>query len=552
MRNLLFLLLILPSLIFSSPILKNNGIVVSEQRIASDIGASILKEGGNAIDAAVAVGYALAVVDPCCGNIGGGGFMNIHLADGRNIILNFREKAPLLANKNMFSKLDTPVDGSIKGYLSVATPGTVLGLDTALQKYGTFSRKKVMAPAIQLAEKGFIITPYEAARYQKYAKDFAKEPNVSSIFLSNGKVLHAGDRLVQKDLANTLRQIADFGAHAFYHGSIAHKIVAASKANGGILTLKDFAKYRVKFQQPLICYYHEYTLVLPPPPSSGGIVLCEMLNILENFPLSKMGFHTSQSSRTIVEAMRYGFYDRNNRLGDPDFVHNPIDLLISKPYAKKISDIIKQSNNPPPHKVIQFEKELTDTTHYSVVDKKGNAVAVTYTLNGFFGSLVIAGDTGFFLNDEMDDFATKIGEANKFGLIEYDANAIAPGKQPLSSMTPTLAFKNNQLYLITGSPGGPRIITSVLLHLLNLFDYHLSLQDSIYKPRFHYQGEPDRIDLEPHALPLAVQQQMQKWGYHFQPQDQWGAIEAIKCNGDECEGANDIRRPDGGVGALKS
>jgi len=361
------------------------GMVVSEDRLASTVGANILRAGGNAIDAAVAVGYALAVVNPCCGNIGGGGFMTLHLANGKNIFINFREKAPLKAHKDMF--LDT--QGNIipnkttDGYLAVAVPGTVMGLNLALKKYGTMTRAQVMSPAIQLAQQGYIITPYAAKQFAKFADDFKKSQNIAHIFLRDGKTYQAGERLVQKNLARTLQLIADEGTDAFYKGPIAAAIVKASQTHGGILTLADFANYHAQISTPIQCQYHGYTIVSAPPPSSGGVTLCELTNILENFPLRSYGYRSTQSISTIIEAMRYAFKDRNTQLGDPDFVDNPLQQLLSKEYAKQIAKKIRDTYFIPHADHPAPPKELTDTTHYSVVDAKGNAAAVTYTLNGF-------------------------------------------------------------------------------------------------------------------------------------------------------------------------
>lgn len=532
---------------FSADISKyHGGMVVSENKIASQIGSDILRAGGNAIDAAVAVGYALAVVNPCCGNIGGGGFMTIHLAKGKDIFLNFREKAPLNIKKILYlDEKGKPIaDKTTTGYLAVAVPGTVLGLDTALQKYGTMSRKQVMSPAIQLAERGYIITAYEAKQFQAFANDFRTQPNVASVFLKNGHSYRRGERFIQTDLANTLKLISDKGPSAFYHGPIAKAIVTASQMRGGVLTLSDFARYNVEELPPIRCDYLGYTIISAPPPSSGGTMLCEMLNILENFPLNTLGYHTAKSSRLIIEAMRYAYTDRN-QLGDPHFVNNPIDQLLSKNYAQQISERIK-NDTPITFNQTILNQEKTDTTHYSIMDKNGNAVAVTYSLNGFFGARVIADHTGFFLNNEMDDFSISSGIANKFGLIQSDKNIVAPGKRPLSSMTPTIITKNGKVFMVLGSPGGPRIITAVLLTILNIIDYQFSLQQAINAPRFHYQGQPDIVEAEPLAFSFLTTKRLEHMGYQISTQNTWAAIEAIMVNpNNELTGANDNRRPDG-------
>jgi gamma-glutamyltranspeptidase/glutathione hydrolase len=528
-------------------IVAHHAIVVSEVKSASQIGIDILKAGGNAIDAAVSVGYALSVVNPCCGNIGGGGFMLIHLATGDNIFINFREKAPLAATKNMFLDANGNVipNKTTYGYLAVSVPGTPLGLDTALQKFGTMKREEVMAPAINLALNGHVVTKTEAKWFRAYAKEFQKQPSVAKIFLKDGGPYEEGDRLFQRDLAKTLMLISKYGPRAFYEGPIAHEIVKASQEAGGILTSRDFADYRVEILKPIECSYRNYTVLSSPPPSSGGVALCEMLNILENFNLKEMGHQSPVSLRYIIESMRYGFWDRNTELGDPNFVKVPVDKLISKSYASDLSEQIRHSNFIVRHYEMS-KHELTDTTHYSIVDKEGNAVAVTYTINGFFGAKVIAGNTGFFLNDEMDDFTAQVGEENKFGLVQSSKNDIRPGKRPLSSMTPTIVLKNNRVFMVLGSPGGPRIITSLLLTILNVIDYGMNIKEAINAPRFHYQGIPDAIDIEPFALPFFTTKKLEYLGYHFTSQETWGAVEAILIDTQgKLYGANDYRRPDG-------
>lgn len=523
------------------------GMVVSEHELASEIGADILRKGGNAIDAAVAVGYALAVVTPCCGNIGGGGFMLIHLQDGKNVFLNFREKASENANPNMyFDKNGKPLPSeALKGYLAVAVPGTVLGFDTALQKYGTMKRSDVMAPAIQLAQKGYLVSKYQAKLFARFTQDFRRQPNVSAIFLKDGEPYQAGDRLIQKDLANSLQLIADQGPRAFYEGPIAQTIVAESKAHGGILTLADFANYNVEELTPIYCSYRGYDIVSAPPPSSGGVTLCEMLNILENFPLKQLGYHSKRGLTYIIEAMHYGYLDRNNKLGDPNFIKNPTEQLTSKSYARTISEKIRREDLLSP--LIPALQEPTQTTHFSVIDDKGNAVSTTFTLNGWFGAGVIAGNTGFFLNNEMDDFSAGANVPNQYGLLQSDTNNIQPGKRPLSSMTPTLISKNGHLFLVIGSPGGPRIITSVLLATLNIIDYGMSAQEAVDAPRFHYQVTPNVIFIEPLALSFQKQKELELEGYHFLTEDRWSAVEAILVNpiDNAVYGASDDRRPDG-------
>jgi gamma-glutamyltranspeptidase / glutathione hydrolase len=512
-----------------------DAMVVTAQHLASDVGAAILRQGGNAIDAAVAVGYALAVTHPCCGNLGGGGFMIIHLADGKSTFINFREKAPLAATANMFLDANgNPIpERSLDGYLAVGVPGTVLGLETAREKYGTLPRATLMAPSIALAQEGFVLTQGDVDVLESATAEFQKQSNVAPIFLKRRAALEPGDRLVQRDLAATLRAISAGGPDAFYRGPIAAAVVAAARANGGILTLEDFASYTVTESPPIACQYRGYTVFSAPPPSSGGVTLCEMLQILQGYPLKALGFHSSQSIHDMVEAMRYAYRDRNLYLGDPAFVSNPVARLISTQNAQAIRARIA------PHRAtssaslgaVGAAHENATTTHYSVVDAKGNAVSVTYTINDDFGAKVIAGSTGFFLNDEMDDFTVKPGAANLFGLVQGSANAIAPGKRPLSSMTPTIVLKDGAPLLVLGTPGGARIITTVLEIIVNVIDYGMPLQEAVDAPRIHHQWLPDTVAAEPFALSAATVAALARMGYHVVPLEPWGAGNAAEAIG---------------------
>jgi len=538
--------------VYPPPVYARHGMVVTAQHLASRVGLEILKEGGNAVDAAVAVGYALAVVHPCCGNIGGGGFMLIHLADGRNTFLNFREKAPLKASRNMYlDKQGNVIKGaSTRGYLAIGVPGTVLGLETALKRYGTMSRAQVMAPAIKLAREGFTLNRGDVELLNHRVRQFAREPNVAAIFLNHGKPYRAGDRLVQKDLAKTLELIEKNGPKAFYDGPIAKAVVHASNANGGILTLKDFKDYNVEWETPVSCRYRGYTVYSSPPPSSGGTTICEILNVLQGYPMSFFGFHSAESVHYLVEAMRHAYVDRNTQLGDPDFVHNPLSKLLSPQHAAAIRAQIDPYRATPsselgPKKLLH---EGNNTTQYSVVDNQGNAVAVTYTINFWFGTGKIAGDTGFFLNDEMDDFTSKPGVPNLYGLVQGERNAIAPGKRPLSSMSPTIVLNpKGGLFMVTGSPGGSRIITITLETILNVIDHGMDIQAAVDAPRIHNQWLPDLVYLEPGALSDDTRQKLADMGYRFKTQHPWGADEAILVSPTtgELEGANDDRRPSG-------
>ena len=515
-----------------------HGMVVSSQRLASEAGVAILKAGGNAVDAAVAVGYAEAVVNPCCGNIGGGGFMVLHLADGRDVFINFRETAPAAASANMYLDAQGNVvkGASLYGYLAAGVPGTVLGLETALAEYGSLPRAKVMAPAIKLARDGFVLTRADTDILDQPIDRFRAEPTVAAVFLrKDGTALQPGDRLVQRDLANTLQAIADRGPDAFYKGRIPAEIESQAKAHGGILTAADFANYKVTVGAPLGCTYRGYRFLSAPPPSSGGVTMCETLNILETYDLKAMGFHSADAVHAMVEAMRHAYLDRNTYLGDPAFIANPIDRLLSKDYAAQIratipADKATASKDLTPG-VAPHEK--TETTHYSVVDQAGNAASVTYTINGLFGAVVIAGHTGFFLNDEMDDFTTKPGVPNLFGLVQGAANAIAPGKRPLSSMSPTLVTKDGKVFLVLGSPGGSRIITITLETALNIIDYGMEPQEAVDAPRIHHQWLPDQVYLEPWSVSPDTARLLTGMGYTLVPQTPWGAAELIAIGPDK-------------------
>lgn len=528
------------------------GMAVSEHRLASEAGARILAAGGNAIDAAVAMGYVLAVVNPCCGNIGGGGFMTLRLADGRALFLNFRETAPAAARADMFAgpndvSRPAPAPSSRRGWLAVATPGSVMGLDQALSRHGRLKREAVMAPAIALAREGFALTRADTDILDSAAAAFAHDPAARSIFLRpDGSALRPGDRLVQSDLANVLQQISEGGPDAFYRGPVARAVAAASRAQGGILTEQDFANYTVTEQPPLACSYRGSEILSAPPPSSGGVTLCEILNILEGYDMKALGFHSARAVHLMVEAMRHAYRDRNSLLGDPAFVAIPLDRLLSKDYAASIRARIDPARATPAdsrESAAAPGRERPQTTHFAVVDAEGNAVSTTVTINGFFGAGVIAPGTGFFLNNEMDDFTARPGVPNMFGLIQGEANAIAPGKRPLSSMAPTLVMKNGQLALATGSPGGPRIITTVLQVLMNVIDYGMEPQEAADAPRLHHQGWPDQIDYEPYALSPDTMAILAGMGHRLVQKPKWGAAGVI-----EVGAAGAGRRPSRAVG----
>jgi gamma-glutamyltranspeptidase/glutathione hydrolase len=524
-----------------------HGMVVTSQHIASAVGAGILAAGGNAIDAAVAVGYALAVVEPCCGNIGGGGFMTIHLADGRDTFINFRETAPAAATARMYLDPDgKPVpERSRHGYLAAGVPGTVTGLDRAGREYGTLPRAALMAPAISLARDGFVLTRDDTELLDAKADSLARDPAAAKIFLrADGTRLEPGDRLVQKDLGATLEAIAQEGPDAFYKGLIAAEVEQASRAGGGILTARDFAGYTATEGAPLTCTYRGYVLISAPPPSSGGTTICEILNILEGYNLKRIGFRSPRSVELMMAAMARGYADRNAFLGDPAFVSNPLDRLLSKGYAAGVRAAIKRSGIAPAS-ALAGSHEKAETTHYSVVDDLGDAVAVTYTINGFFGAEVVAPRTGFLLNNEMDDFTAKPGAANLYGLAQGAADAIAPGKRPLSSMAPTLVERNGHVVFVLGSPGGSRIITTVLETIMDIVDYGMSPEQAVAAPRLHYQGEPNTLFFERGGLPADTIAALVDNGYPLAAQKPWGAVELIASDNDRFYGISDSRRPGG-------
>jgi len=509
-----------------------NGMVVTSQHLASQVGVDILKMGGNAIDAAVAVGYAQAVVNPCCGNIGGGGFMTIHLANGRDTFINFRETAPAAASANMYLDANGKAitNASLFGYLAAGVPGTVLGLDTAQRQYGKLTRAQVMQPAIKLARDGYILNRGDTDILDTTIAQFKKDPEAARLFLRrDGTPLQPGDRLVQKDLAKTLEAISRNGPDAFYKGAIPAAVERASKAGGGIITAADFAGYKISESAPLSCTYRGYVFVSAPPPSSGGATMCQILNILEGYDMKALGFHSASAVHYMTEAMRHSYMDRNTFLGDPAFVKNPLDRLLSKEYAASIRAKIAADKATPSVEVQpgMAPHEKPETTHYSIVDKDGNAVSTTYTINGRFGAVVIAPGTGFFLNDEMDDFTVKAGVQNLFGLVQGATNSIAPGKRPLSSMAPTLVTKDGKTYMVLGSPGGSRIITITLETALNVIDYGMAPQEAVDAPRIHHQWLPDEVYYETRGLSPDTLKILDGMGYKMKEQTPWGAAELI-------------------------
>ena len=502
-----------------APAAAENGMVGTAHHLATAVGIEVLRKGGNAIDAAVAVGYALAVVYPAAGNLGGGGFMTIHLADGLKTFIDFREVAPLAAKPDMYLDASGNVVKGLgtRGHLAVAVPGSVAGLEGVREKYGTLKRSALIAPAIAFAEKGFVLDQGDVDMLRAATQDFRADAATAGIFLNKGRPFKVGERLVQKDLAKTLRLIAARGKDGFYKGPVAAAIVAASAAGKGIIKQADLDRYHTREMAPVECDYRGYRIVSAPPPSSGGVVICEILNILAGYPLKDLGFRSAQAVHYQIEAMRHAYMDRNTYLGDPDFVRNPLDRLLDKGYAARLRAAIdpakagvSQDIEPgvPPH-------EGNNTTHFSIVDKDGNAVALTYTLNGWFGARVTARGSGVLLNNEMDDFTAKLGVSNLYGLVQGEANSIAPGKTPLSSMSPTIVLRDGKTVMVLGAPGGSRIITVVAHTILNVIDYGMNIQEAVDAPRFHQQWLPEATSLENFALSSDVRKLLEEKGHKF-------------------------------------
>jgi gamma-glutamyltranspeptidase / glutathione hydrolase len=520
------------------PVRAPHAMVVTVHHLATDAGVDILKQGGNAVDAAVTVGFALAVVHPVAGNIGGGGFMLIHDRSGKNIFIDYREKAPLAATADMYldSAGNVIANASIVGYRASGVPGSVAGLTYAEKKYGHLTLERVMAPAIRLADEGFVLTEQEAN--ELHNQILTGFPVSAHIFQRDGNFYKAGDTFRQPELAATLRRIAKDPAE-FYHGAMARQIAAGVQAGGGLITAEDLARYTVKERDPLIGSYRGYTIVSAPPPSSGGVALIEMLNILGGYQLAPLGDRTAAETHFIVEAFRRAYMDRSDYLGDPDYVTVPVDQLMNGKYADawragilpdkatpSVALVRPSGFVPPPPTMADVRREAVNTTHYSVVDANGDAVAVTTTLNGGYGSGVTVPALGFLLNNEMDDFAAKQGVPNMFGLIQGPANAIAPGKRPLSSMTPTIVLRDGKVSMVLGSPGGGRIITTVANIFLSVADGGLNIQQAVDAPRYHHQYLPDVLYLEP-GFPGSTLDGLRAMGYELKTGGHWSDGECI-------------------------
>jgi len=532
------------------PVYGKNGMVASEQGLATQVGLDILKQGGNAIDAAVAVGFALAVVLPNAGNIGGGGFMVLHDdKTGKDVAIDFREIAPAKASRDMYlDNQGNVIDGkSLFTHDASGVPGTVAGMEYALKKWGTMPLSKVLEPAIKLADKGFIVSDVLAQTLKEEKSTLSKWSASKAIFFKNGEPLKSGDLLVQKDLAKSLRLIAKQGAKAFYQGEIATKIAKEMQSQGGTMTLEDLKAYKVVERQPIIGDYRGYKVVTMPPPSSGGVHLIEILNMLEHYPIKEDGVNSAKNIHHMAESMKLAYADRSEYLGDPDFVKIPVTGLTSKAYANELVKTIddnkaRLSSTIKPGKPQPYESD--QTTHFSVMDKAGNAVAVTYTLNLNFGSGIVAEGTGILLNNEMDDFSVKPGVPNAFGLVGGTANAIEAKKRPLSSMTPTIVMKNNKPWLVTGSPGGARIITTVLQSVVNTIDHEMNPAEAIITPRVHHQWLPDELRVEEGISPDTIKL-LQDKGHKVVTKAPMGRIQIIQADDSGFYGYSDPRNPDG-------
>jgi gamma-glutamyltranspeptidase/glutathione hydrolase len=532
----------------AQPVWAKHGMVASQEALASRIGVDILKQGGNAVDAAVAVGFALAVTLPRAGNIGGGGFMLVHIAkDNKTIAIDYRETAPNKAHKDIFlDEQGNAVDKLSREHgLAVGVPGTVMGMELALTKYGTMSLKQVMAPAIKLAAEGFSVTSDLADSLAGVKPRVAQWPSSAKIFYkADGSNLTFNDILKQPELAHSLSLIAKKGSKGFYQGETAQKIVNAVADAGGVMTLADLANYKVVEREPVRGQYRGYEVVSMPAPSSGGIHIIEMLNVLEHFPIDKFGHNTAQTVHVMAETMKRAYADRSEYLGDPDFVKVPTAALTSRDYAAKIASQIALNKTTPSSEIkpgLLAPYESTQTTHYSVVDKFGNAVSNTYTLNFSYGSGLVAAGTGILLNNEMDDFSVKPGSPNGYGLIGGDANAVEGNKRPLSSMSPTIVMKDGKPFIVTGSPGGSRIINITLQIIMNVIDHKLNIAEASAAPRVHHQWQPDYLWVE-HSLNGDTIELLQGKGHDVRVQESIGSTQSIVVRDEGIMGASDPRR----------
>ncbi|MGE9552499.1 gamma-glutamyltransferase [Erwinia amylovora] len=533
------------------PVKEQHGMVASVDATATQVGVNILKQGGNAVDAAVAVGYALAVTHPQAGNLGGGGFMMIRTASGHTTAIDFREMAPTRASHDMFLDAQGNADSkkSLTSHLASGVPGTVAGFSLANKEYGTLPLSQLIAPALKLASSGIVVNESLADDLKVYGKEvLLSHPNSKAIFYKqDGTPYQRGEKLVQRNLAHSLELIAKQGPDAFYKGPIADQIAREMAANGGLIDKADMANYKAVERKPVSGSYRGYEVYSMPPPSSGGIHIVQILNILENFDLAKMGFGSADAMQVMAEAEKYAYADRSEYLGDPDFVKVPTQALTSKVYAKSLAQQIDLNKARPsadikPGKLAPYESN--QTTHFSVVDKQGNAVAVTYTLNTNFGSGIVAGNSGILMNNEMDDFSAKPGTPNVYGLVGGEANSVQPYKRPLSSMSPTIVAKEGKTWLVTGSPGGSRIITTVLQMVVNSIDFGMNVAEATAAPRFHHQWLPDQLRVEKGFSPDTLKL-LERKGQHVKVLPAMGSTQSIMIGPDgTLYGASDPRTID--------
>ena len=530
------------------PVVGLEGMVVTQHYLASEVGEAILNKGGNAYDATIAVAFALAVVLPRAGNIGGGGFTVLYNSSDESFqSLDYREKAPLAASKNMYLDKNGEVISNLStlGYKAIAVPGTVDGMWELHKRYGSMDWKELILPSIKLAKEGFKVSPLMADTLNRNYKSLSKFTETKKIFFQENPVKF-NSLLIQKDLAKTLEKISNNGRNGFYKGDVARKIVADMKRNDGLITLDDLENYKSKWRKPLIRKYKNFEVITMPPPSSGGVHLIQMLNILENFNLKSMKHNSPSYVLLLNEVMKYAYADRSQYLGDPDYVDVPVNKLISKGYAESISkkitiDRVTQSDDIKAGMYIDLESD--ETTHFSIADKYGNLVSTTYTLNSSFGSKVVIAKTGILMNNEMDDFSSAPGVPNQFGLLGGKFNEIQPSKRPLSSMTPTIVFKNNSPFLVIGTPGGSRIITAVLQNFLNIAEFDMNLADSINRPRVHQQWYPDLLFLEKGFDELHAEK-ITELGQEVYFMNPGTALESIMIKNNYFYGYGDTRRPD--------
>jgi len=536
-----------PGLSARQPVHAQHGMVVAREMHATNAGEAVLESGGNAIDAAVAVAFTLAVTHPSAGNLGGGGFMLVRLADGHSTFIDFRERAPAGASHDMYIDPATgkATGDSLIGYRASGIPGTVRGFELVHEKYGRKPWKELVDPAVRLAREGFPVS-YGLAQSLHNAdtsEKLSRFPDSKRIFLKDGAFYKPGDPLKQPELARTLERIRAHGAKDFYEGETAKLLAADMREHGGLVTLDDLRDYKAIERKPLEGKYKGYGIITSPPPSSGGVGILQMLGVLEGTDYAKSGPGSAYALHYEAEAMRRYFADRAQHLGDPDFQKIPISALLNPAYIAKLRGSIDPNKATPSAEVQPGDLapyESTETTHFSIVDGEGNAVSVTYTLNSGFGSGVTAHGLGFLLNDEMDDFTVKPGEANGYGLVQGEPNAIAPHKTPLSSMTPTIVTKDDKLYLVVGSPGGPAIINSVLEVILNVLDFGMNMQEAVDAPRIHHQWMPDTLSIEKAASPDTIELLRQR-GHNVRVVPQQGEVAGIRIDGQWMEGAADGR-----------